>query len=111
MTDLPSLTVAFYGIIIIGVGYMGLWIKYDVFKTKGFNFYKDLPSYDKTIQSLILGTLTLLITSFILKIDISVFTTTETFIPFLQSGIGIMFVIFDIAILGFLSILWVMISE
>jgi hypothetical protein len=49
---------AFFGALILGVGYLGLWFKY---KIDNKNFYK-LKTFDKTIQSLILGIFTFGIT-------------------------------------------------
>ena len=58
MAELPTFITAYFGALIIGVGYLGLWFKY---KIDNRNFY-ELKAFDKTMQSLMLGMISFLIT-------------------------------------------------
>lgn len=58
MPDFPTFISAFFGALIIGVGYVGLWLKY---KIDNKDFYK-LKAFDKTIQSLIIGVISFIFT-------------------------------------------------
>jgi hypothetical protein len=52
---LISLGSVFFTVIVIGIGYVGLWIKYRSQKKEKTKEFYDMNSYDKAIQSLIIG--------------------------------------------------------
>ena len=54
-----------FGVLIFGLGYIGIFVRYLIFKK---NFY-ELNIWDKSIQSIILGTFSFMLTN---KIFISV---------------------------------------
>lgn len=78
---ISGLTPAVYGILILGVGYVILYLKC-FFNEKLDYFYRTLTAYDKAIQSLILGTISLAISSFLSQTSYEVLSNIKELVEF-----------------------------
>src|SRR3989338_6889269 len=79
MAELPTFITAYFGALIIGVGYLGLWFKY---KIDNRNFY-ELKAFDKTMQSLMLGMISFLITLSFFETKSKIISNEQELINFL----------------------------
>lgn len=92
-TDFPSLVSLIFIIIILGIGYAGIWF---LAKLRKKDFYHK-PIFDKTIQSLVLGTWGFLISSVVFKVPSDVLVDTSKLFSWLLATP--FFILVDLAII------------
>lgn len=102
MPDFPTFISAFFGTLIIGVGYVGLWLKY---KIDNKDFYK-LKAFDKTIQSLIIGVISFIFTLSFFELTPETVSNEQQLMNFL---LGKRFIIFiNFIVVFYVVIFWVL---
>lgn len=110
--DFNTLFSVVYTAMIIGFGYMTLWVKFKFVnsdswiailkKDKKTEFY-GMGSYDKAMQSLLAGIVIVSINCFVLQIPFEILFDIKTF---LESGAWIGFIIFQILYAIGMGFIW-----
>ena len=102
MPDFPTFISAFFGTLTIGVGYIGLWLKY---KIDNKDFYK-IKAFDKTIQSLIIGLISFIITLSFFTLTPETISNEQQLMNFLLGKRFI--IIINFIVVFYIVIFWVL---
>ena len=107
--EISALLPAVYSFLIIGSGYVVLWIKFKYVNSKTYaryrvrqDFYKMNP-YDKAVQSLIAGIIVITITSFLSQTPYQTLSNLENL---LNSNSLVLFLFFEFFVIFYLGFLW-----
>lgn len=106
MVDFPTFINAFFGALILGIGYVGLWFKY---KIDNKNFYK-LKTFDKTIQSLMIGVISSSLTLQFLNLNLENITNEQDFLIKLLQKFNVVLVL-NFFIVFAIIIYWVILIQ
>lgn len=91
-----------YGVLIIGSGYVGIWLK-KWFDHKTNEFYK-MKSYDKTIQSIVIGIIVFMMTIVSVQLPFELVSDPNKFVEFLMRTPSLFFL--NIFYLCYVAWLW-----
>ena len=81
--EIPTVTTIVYGLFVLGSGYFGVWLKSKYSKKEFYN----IPAFDKSIQSLMIGIPSFFITVYLLaQLPLEIITNQHKFLKFLEGA-------------------------